>query len=164
VESTTYAKTLQNKALQDSHTAHCSLAVHTVAAVPAKTANKPLIRIRALIARIIVAHIVKEAKRLPSQPSQHRSDSGRPLTTEMKQVLGPVMKVSGSYTLWGKHFEDYNGLENGCLLIGLSQKYGKPTLRPSETLSVNTCAFVGTDSQNLLETAAVTAQFLLATA
>jgi hypothetical protein len=35
--------------LQDSHTAHCSLAVHTVAAVPAKTANKPLIRIRVLM-------------------------------------------------------------------------------------------------------------------
>jgi hypothetical protein len=31
------------------HIAHCSLAVHTVAAVPAKTANKPLIRIRALM-------------------------------------------------------------------------------------------------------------------
>jgi hypothetical protein len=35
--------------LQVSHTAHGSLAVHTVAAVPVKTANKPLIRIRALM-------------------------------------------------------------------------------------------------------------------
>jgi hypothetical protein len=35
---------LQIRALQDSHTAHCSLAVHTVAAVAAKTANKPLIK------------------------------------------------------------------------------------------------------------------------
>jgi len=60
---------LQIRALQDSHTAHCSLAVHTVAAVPAKTAHKPPIKIGALIARIIVAHIVKEAKR---SPSQHR--------------------------------------------------------------------------------------------
>jgi len=41
---------------------------------------------------------VKEAKR---SPSQHRSDSGRPLTAEMKQVLSPVMKVSGSYTFGG---------------------------------------------------------------
>jgi hypothetical protein len=31
---------LQTSRLQDSHTAHCSLAVHTVAAVPAKTAHK----------------------------------------------------------------------------------------------------------------------------
>jgi hypothetical protein len=31
----------------------------------------------------------------------------------MKQVLSPVMKVSGSYTFWGKHFEGYNGLA-GC--------------------------------------------------
>jgi len=35
--------------LQDLHTAHWSLAVHTVAAVPAKTANKPLIGIRVLM-------------------------------------------------------------------------------------------------------------------
>jgi Transposase C of IS166 homeodomain len=40
----------------------------------------------------------KEAKR---SPSQHRSDSGRPLTAEMKQVLSPVMKVSRSYTFGG---------------------------------------------------------------
>jgi len=36
-------------ALQDLHIAHPSLAVHTVAAVPAKTANKPPTRIRALM-------------------------------------------------------------------------------------------------------------------
>ena len=35
--------------MQVSHIAHASLAVHTVAAVPAKTANEPLIRIRALM-------------------------------------------------------------------------------------------------------------------
>jgi hypothetical protein len=35
--------------LQVWHTAHVLLAVHTVAAVPAKTANKPLIRIRAFM-------------------------------------------------------------------------------------------------------------------
>jgi hypothetical protein len=35
--------------LQELHIAHCSPAVHTVGAVPAKTANKPLIRIRALM-------------------------------------------------------------------------------------------------------------------
>jgi hypothetical protein len=46
---------------------------------------------------------------------------------------------------WGKHLENYNSLGNGCLLIGLSQKYGKPTLRPRETMSVNTCAFSGTN-------------------
>jgi hypothetical protein len=52
------------------HIAHPSLAVHTVAAVPAKTAHKPPIKTGALIARFIVAHIVKEAKRSPSQASQ----------------------------------------------------------------------------------------------
>jgi hypothetical protein len=65
VESTTYAKSLQIRTLQDLHTAHCSLAVHTVAAVPAKTAHKPPIKIGALIARFIVAHMVKEAKQRP---------------------------------------------------------------------------------------------------
>jgi hypothetical protein len=40
---------LQTRRLQDSHTAHCSLAVHTVAAVPAKTAHKPPIKIGALM-------------------------------------------------------------------------------------------------------------------
>src|SRR2546429_5142721 len=46
---TTYRNTLQIRPLQDSHTAHVSLAVHTVAAVPAKTANKPLIKTWVLI-------------------------------------------------------------------------------------------------------------------
>jgi len=36
-------------ALQDLHIAHPSLAVHTVAAVPAKTAHKPPIKIDALM-------------------------------------------------------------------------------------------------------------------
>jgi hypothetical protein len=36
-------------ALQDLHIAHPSLAVHTVAAVPAKTAHKPPIQIGALM-------------------------------------------------------------------------------------------------------------------
>ena len=81
--------------LQDLHTAHDLHSVSKNAAVSGATAPKPPTNISALIARIIVAHIVKEAKR---SPSQHRSDSGRPLTAEMKQVLSPVMKVSGSYT------------------------------------------------------------------
>jgi hypothetical protein len=72
-----------------------------IAVLSGRTAHKLPVKISALIARIIVAHIVKEAKRSPSQPSQHRSDSGRPLTAEMKQVLSPVMKVSGSYTFGG---------------------------------------------------------------
>jgi len=46
---TTYRNTLQIRPLQDSHTAHRSLAVHTVAAVPAKTAHKPSIKISALM-------------------------------------------------------------------------------------------------------------------
>jgi len=49
VKSTTYRKTTQTRALQDSHTAHLSLAVHTVTAVPAKTANKPPITIWTLM-------------------------------------------------------------------------------------------------------------------
>jgi hypothetical protein len=40
---------LQIKPLQDSHIAHVLLAVHTVAAVPAKTANKPPIKFSALM-------------------------------------------------------------------------------------------------------------------
>jgi hypothetical protein len=38
--------------LQDSHIAHRSLAVHTVAAVPAKTAHKPPIKIGALTRKL----------------------------------------------------------------------------------------------------------------
>jgi hypothetical protein len=71
-------------ALQVSHTAHDLHPVSKNAAVSGATAPKPPTNICALIARIIVAHIVKEAKR---SPSQHRSDSGRRLTGEMKQVL-----------------------------------------------------------------------------
>jgi hypothetical protein len=40
---------LQTRPLQDSHMAHCSLAVHAVAAVPAKTAHKPPIKISPLM-------------------------------------------------------------------------------------------------------------------
>jgi hypothetical protein len=85
-------------ALQDLHIAHWPLGLPAIAVLSGRTAHKLPVKISALIARIIVAHIVKEAKR---SPSQHRSDSGRPLTAEMKQVLSPVMKVSGSYTFGG---------------------------------------------------------------
>ena len=137
MESTTYSKSLQTSRLQDSHTAHCLPGSPLTASVPGKTSCKSPVKISALIARFIVAHIVKEAKR---SPSQHRSDSGRPLTAEMKPGIEPSDEGIRFLHFWGKHFEDYNGLGNGCLLIGLSQKYGKPTLRPSETMSVNTCA------------------------
>ena len=57
VESTTCRKALWNDAVARvrifgtdiSHTAHCSFAVHTMASVPAKTANKPPIKISALM-------------------------------------------------------------------------------------------------------------------
>ena len=76
--------------------------------------------------RIIVAHIVKEAKRSPSQIA---ADSGGPLTAEMKPGIEPTDEGIRFPHFWGKHFEDYNGLGNCCLLVGLSQKYRKPTMR-----------------------------------
>jgi hypothetical protein len=60
--------------LQDSHTAHCLPGSPLTASFPGKTSCKSPVKISALIARFIVAHIVKEAKRLQSQL---RSDSGR---------------------------------------------------------------------------------------
>jgi len=77
-------------ALQDSHIAHCSPAMHTVAAVPAKTAHKPPIKISALIARFIVAHIVKEAKRSPSRSQADRYWLS--LTAEIRRLFGLVTK------------------------------------------------------------------------
>ena len=44
-----------------------------MASVPAKTAHKPPIKINALIARFIVAHIVKEAKQRMSLPDRTES-------------------------------------------------------------------------------------------
>jgi hypothetical protein len=111
------------------------------ASFPGKTACKPPVRISALIARFIVAHIVKEAKRSPSQIVVV-------LCCFISAVIEPSDEGVRFLHFWGKHFEDYNGLGNGCLLIGLSQKYGKPTLRPSETMSVNRCAFVGTNPKD----------------
>jgi hypothetical protein len=127
-------------ALQVSHTAHDLHPVLKNAAVSGATAPKPPTNICALIARIIVAHIVKEAKRSPSQQSQHRSDSRSSFDSRDEAGIDPSDGSIRFLHFWGKHFEDYNGLGNGCLLIGLRQKYGKPTLRPSETMSVNTCA------------------------
>ena len=124
--------------MQDSHTAHRLPGLPAIAVFSGRTANKLPVRISALIARIIVAHIVKEAKR---SPSQHRSDSGRPLTAEMKPGIEASDEGIRFLHFWGKHFEVYNGLGNRCLLIGLSEKYGKHDFRPSETMSVNTCAF-----------------------
>jgi hypothetical protein len=117
VESTTYRKTLQLKPLQDSHTAHWPPGLPAIAVLSGRTAHKLPVKISALIARIIVAHIVKEAKR---SPSQHRSDSGRPLTAEMKPGIEPSDEGIRFLHFWGKHFEDYDGLGNRCLLIGLS--------------------------------------------
>ena len=45
-KSTTYAKTLQMKALHGLHTAHRVLTLPGTALPPGKTANKPPIRIR----------------------------------------------------------------------------------------------------------------------
>jgi hypothetical protein len=67
------------------HTAHRPPGLPAIAVLSGRTAHKLPVKISALIPRFIVAQIVKEATR--RSPSQHRSDSGRPLTAEMKQVL-----------------------------------------------------------------------------
>ena len=68
MESITYRKTLQTKPLQDSHTAHVLLTVHTVAAVPAKTAHKN----RCAHARLILTQMLLEAKLSPMNLGDQR--------------------------------------------------------------------------------------------
>jgi hypothetical protein len=51
--------------LQDLHTAHWPPELPLVALLPGRTAHKLPVKISALIARFIVAHMVKEAKQRP---------------------------------------------------------------------------------------------------
>jgi len=111
---------LQIKPLQDSHTAHWPPAVHTVAAVPAKTAHKPPIKISALIAGFIVAHILKEAKRSPSQdrkPDRYWLS----LTAEIRRLFGLVTKSCRFLPRSGKPLEDCFGEP---LAFGLQRLFG----------------------------------------
>jgi hypothetical protein len=77
-------------ALQDLHTAHRSPGLPAVAVCPGKTAHKPPIKISALIAGFIVAHILKEAKRSPSQSQADRYWLS--LTAEIRRLFGLVTK------------------------------------------------------------------------
>jgi hypothetical protein len=132
VESTTYSKSLQTLRLQDLHTAHRPPGLPAIAVLSGRTAHKLPVKISALIARIIVAHIVKEAKR---SPSQHRSDSGRPLTAEMKPGIEP--SDEGIRFLPREPLSPY-WLESEV-------RKAVTAFRPSETMSVNACAFRGTN-------------------
>jgi hypothetical protein len=81
VFSTTCRKTLKDKGFASLRTAHVSLALRAVAAVPAKTANKPLINIRALMpyaehlthpAYFVASHTVLCATGLPGTDYEPR--------------------------------------------------------------------------------------------
>jgi hypothetical protein len=96
VESTTYRKALQNKALQDSHTAHCSPSLPVVAPLPGRTAHKLPVKISALIARFIVVHMVKEAKKRPEGRTGTSSESKRPTHATVINTRIGCKKACGS--------------------------------------------------------------------
>jgi len=75
-ESTTYVKSLQRMALQDLHITHPSLAVHTVAAVPAKTAHEN----RCAHARFILTQMPARRETHSQRPKWVRIDVGEQLT------------------------------------------------------------------------------------
>src|SRR6266404_2807292 len=74
-------KTLQLRPLQDSHMAHRSPGLPAIAVLPGRTAHKLPVKVSALIAKLIVAHIVQEAKRSPSHAGLAGSLYSRDETT-----------------------------------------------------------------------------------
>jgi hypothetical protein len=93
-------------ALQVSHTADDLHSVSKNAAVSGATAPKPPTNICALIARFIVAHIVKEAKRSRSQAIL------LVLFTEEMRRLSASDEAVRFLPIRKKPLEDYNGLGN----------------------------------------------------
>lgn len=57
----------------------------------------------------------------------------------MKPDIEPSDEGIRFLHFWGKHFEDYNGLGNRCLVIGLSQKYEKPTIQQTAHNTISLC-------------------------
>jgi hypothetical protein len=89
---------LQTRALQDLHIAHDLHSLSKNAAVSGATAPKTAYKYLCAHCEIIVAHIVKEAKRSPSQADLAGSPWRDKTTIDF-----PIRK---------KPLEDYNGLGN----------------------------------------------------